>query len=149
MSSRWISISLSGRVPGARGVVDLRMDRLDQGRLAHAAGAPEQGVVGRQAAGEALGVLDEDVAHPVDAAQQAHLDPVDLRHRREPAPGRMPHEGIGGREIGLAAARAGRGAPARRRCAAKSARVSGETVTRSVRAMRVASGASERVKGSA
>ena len=69
MSSRWISISLSG-LPPARGV-DAGVDRLDQRALAHAARAPEEHVVGRQAAGEALGVLEQDVAHPVDALEEA------------------------------------------------------------------------------
>ena len=47
--------------------VDAGMRRLDQRRFAHAARAPQQRVVGGQAVGEALGILDQDVAHPVDA----------------------------------------------------------------------------------
>ena len=34
-----------------------------------------------QAAGEALGVLQQRVAHPVDAFEQSHLDPIDARDR--------------------------------------------------------------------
>ena len=76
------------------------MRGFDQRRLAHAARAPQQRVVGRQARGEALGVLDQHVAHAVDALEQRHVDAVDARHRREPAPVGMPDEGIGGGEIG-------------------------------------------------
>ena len=46
MSSRWISISASAC---GRASLILAVDRLDQRALAHAAGAPEQGVVGRPA----------------------------------------------------------------------------------------------------
>ncbi len=78
MSSRWISTSLSGAglAPAVRRV-DRGMRGLDQRRLAHAARAPEQRVVGRQPAREALGILDQHVAHPVDALEQRHLDAVD------------------------------------------------------------------------
>ena len=62
----------SRRASGApcRRLVDAGMDRLDQRALAHAARAPEEHVVGRQAAREALGVLDQDVAHAVDALER-------------------------------------------------------------------------------
>jgi hypothetical protein len=86
---------LQGTGFGRPRVVDLRMDSLDQRRLAHAPGAPEEGVVGRQPPGEALGILRQLVPNPVDAAQEAHLDPVHLRHRGEPAPGGLPDEGVG------------------------------------------------------
>ena len=56
MSSRWISTSFSAGAARCERI-DLGMRRLDQRRLAHAARAPQQRVVGRQAAGEALGVL--------------------------------------------------------------------------------------------
>ena len=69
MSSRWISTSFSRpSTPPRRLIVGVR--RLDQRRLAHAARAPQQRVVGRQAAREALGVLDQEVAHPVDPAAE-------------------------------------------------------------------------------
>ena len=75
--------------------IDAGMRRLDQRRLAHAARAPEQRVVGGQAVGEAFGVLDQDVAHPVDPLEQAEIDAADARHRRQPSVG-MPDEGVGG-----------------------------------------------------
>ena len=78
MSSRWISTSFIGGLPAGPAGVDLGMGRLDQRGLAHAACAPQQGVVGRQATGEALGVLDQGVARPVDAGEQAHLHPRHL-----------------------------------------------------------------------
>ena len=88
--------------------IDAGMRRLHQRRLAHAARAPQQRVVGGQAVGEALGVLDQDVAHPVDALEQAEIDAADARHRRQPAV-RMPDEGVGAAErIGRAGGRRGR-----------------------------------------
>ncbi len=76
MSSRWISTSTSAC--GALGV-DRGMHRLDQRALAHAARAPQQRVVGGQPVGEAPRVGEQDVAHPVDPAQQPDLDAADLR----------------------------------------------------------------------
>ena len=87
MSSRWISIELQRRRAWRRGRVDLGVDRLDQRGLAHAARAPEERVVGRQAAREAFGVVRQRVAHAVDAAQKRHLDPVDLGDGRQPPAG--------------------------------------------------------------
>ena len=86
MSSRWISTSLSVAALALTRALTRGMRRLDQRRLAHAARAPEQRVVGRQAAREALGVLHQRVAHAVDALEQRHLDAVDARHRRELRP---------------------------------------------------------------
>ena len=77
--------------------VDAGMRRLDQRRLSHAARAPQQHVVGGQAIGEAFGVLDQDVAHPLDALEQAEIDPADVRHRRQPSV-RVPDEGVGAAE---------------------------------------------------
>ena len=103
--------------------VDAGMRGLDQRRFAHAARAPQQRVVGGQAIGEALGVLDQDVAHPVDALEQAEIDAADARHRREPAV-RMPDKGIGAversRPLGLPATRR-TGAPRSLRARARSA----------------------------
>jgi hypothetical protein len=48
---------------------------------------------------EALGVLEQEVTHPVDAAQKRHLDPADLRDGGEREPVGAPHEGVGGREV--------------------------------------------------
>jgi hypothetical protein len=75
--------------------IDAGMRGLDQRRLAHTARAPQQRVVGGQAIGKTLGVLDQDVAHPVDALEQAELDAADARHRRQAAV-RVPDEGVGG-----------------------------------------------------
>ena len=79
--------------------VDRRVRGLHQRRLAHAAGAPQKRVVGRQAAREALGVLDQRIADAVDALKQRHLDAVDARHRHQ-SPVRMPNESVGCVEIG-------------------------------------------------
>ena len=43
--------------------------------------------------GEAFGVFDQDVAHAVDALEQAEIDAVDMRHRRQPPIG-VPDEGV-------------------------------------------------------
>ncbi len=75
------------------------MCRFHQRRLAHAAGAPEQCVVGGQALGKALGVFHQHVPDAVDAFEQRHLDAVDARNRSKPAIG-VPHEGISGAKIG-------------------------------------------------
>ena len=83
---------------GPRGV-DLRMDRLHQRGLAHAARAPQQRIVGGQAPGETLRIFHQQVAHEVDAPQQADVHTVHLRHRREAAGGRMPDEGVRRRKV--------------------------------------------------
>ena len=60
MSSRWISTSLSGVPPALRAAgLTLGVHGLDERALAHAARAPQQGVVGGQAAREALGVGEQ------------------------------------------------------------------------------------------
>ena len=99
MSSRWISISASA--PGALGPASLTAacDRLDQRALAGAARAPQQHVVGREPGREPLGVVEQNVAHPVDPAQQTDRHPVDRRHRFQPFAVGMPDEGVGGIEI--------------------------------------------------
>ena len=80
--------------------VDCGVSGLDQRALAGAARAPQQHVVGGEAGGKATGVFEQNVAHPVDAAQQADLDAVDLRDRFEPTGIGMPDKGVGGVEIG-------------------------------------------------
>ena len=50
--------------------IDLRVHGLDQRRFAHAARSPQQRVVGRQPAREALRVLQQHIAHAVDALEQ-------------------------------------------------------------------------------
>ena len=47
-----------------------------------------------------FGVVDQNVAHPINALQQHHLDPVDARDRHQPAALGSPNEGVGGLEIG-------------------------------------------------
>ena len=61
----------------------------------------EQRVVGGQAAGEALRVLDQKVAHPIDPAQERKVDAVDVRNRGQRAAVGAPDEGLGRLEIGL------------------------------------------------
>ena len=100
MSSRWISISFSGASPLLREALIDACDRLDQRRLAHAARAPQKHVVGGQAGGETLGVVDQDVAHAVDAADQPDVDAVDALHRLENARLGRPDEAVGRGEIG-------------------------------------------------
>ena len=88
MSSRWISTSFSGASPPLRRGVDRGVHCLDQRRLAHAARAPQKHVVGGQAGGETLGVVDQDVAHAVDAADQADVDAVDAAAPARECPAR-------------------------------------------------------------
>ena len=87
MSSRWISTSLSP--------ADLAMHGLDERALAHAARAPQQRVVGGQAAGEALRIGKQGIAHPVDALQQRKRHAVDLDDGEEGFGLGLPDEGIG------------------------------------------------------
>ena len=85
-------------------LVDVGMRRLYQGRLAHAASAPKQRVVGRQPIGETAGVVQQDIAHPLDPLQQLQIDAVDGRHRLQPMALGLPDEGVGGVQIIVAAA---------------------------------------------
>ena len=96
MSSRWISISASAL---GFSLLIAACAALTSAALAGAAGAPEQHVIGGQPGGEALGVFDQDIAHPVDAAQQADLDSVDLFYRFEPVALCVPDERIGRLEV--------------------------------------------------
>ena len=80
--------------------VDRGVRRLDQRRLAHAARAPQQRIVGGERAGEAAGVLDQEIAHPVDAAQERDVDPVDALNRRQRAAVGAPDERFRRVEIG-------------------------------------------------
>ncbi len=89
MSSRWISISFR-EVPAFGH--DGGVSGLDERRLAHAARAPQQHVVGREAVGEAARIVEKDVANPVDAADKTDLDAVDDRYRGERRGRRIPDE---------------------------------------------------------
>ena len=81
--------------------IDRGMRRFDQRRFAHAPRAPEERVVRRQSASEATRILDQKIAHPIDAAQERNVDAVDARDRCERPPVRAPDEGFGRVEIGL------------------------------------------------
>ncbi len=94
-----LAVDLDQGEAAGRGQVDPALDRLDQRALAHAAGTPQQGIVGGQAAGEALGVGEQDVAHPVDADQQLERHRRDLGHGAQLAPARLPDEGVPGLQI--------------------------------------------------
>jgi hypothetical protein len=72
------------------------MDGLYQRRLAHAACAPQQHVVGRQPPCETLSVVGKDVADMVDAADQTDVDAVRPGDRLEELPRRHPDEALGG-----------------------------------------------------
>ena len=96
--------------------VDRGMRRLDQRRLAHAARAPQQRIIGGQGAREAAGVFDQEVAHPVDAAQERDVDPVDAQNGRQRAAVGAPDERFRRVEIGRGRWRRARAAQARRRC---------------------------------
>ena len=80
----------------------------DQRRLSHAARAPQQRIVRRQAAREPFGIFDQEIAHPVDALEQRHLDTVDVAHRREPPAFGVPDECLGRGKIRHRTARAAR-----------------------------------------
>src|SRR5205814_5504893 len=88
-------------------IVDGGVRRLDERALAGAAGAPQQDIVGREPGGEPLGVVEQNVADAVDAAQKSHLNAVDLVNRLEPAAVGMPYEGVAG--VKFVAGRSGRG----------------------------------------
>ena len=68
------------------------MHGLDQRRLAHAACAPEQCIVGWQSARESIGVFDQHVAHLVYSLEERHVDAIDFGHRNETPPVGMPGE---------------------------------------------------------
>ncbi len=73
---------------------------LGHGALARAAHAPQQGVVGRQAAREAGQVLHEPRLLAVHADQQVQGQAV-VRRRREALPRGLVAEQPGGGEVGL------------------------------------------------
>jgi hypothetical protein len=81
--------------------IDRGVRRLDQRRLAHAARAPQKRIVGGQPAGEALRVLDQKVAHPVDPAQNRKVDAVDPRDGRQRGAVGAPDKGLRRLEVRL------------------------------------------------
>ena len=80
--------------------IDTGMCRLHQRRLAHAARSPEQGIVRWQTLGKANSVLDQDIAHSVDALEQAKIDAADSRNRHQSSV-RMPDECVGARHCSV------------------------------------------------
>jgi hypothetical protein len=75
------------------------MHGLDERGFAHAAGAPEKRVVGREALCEALRIAEENIASLVDAAQQPDIDPIDARNRDKRRGPSGENERVGGAEI--------------------------------------------------
>ena len=94
----------SGEIGAA---IDFGVRRLDQRRLAHAARAPQQRIIGRQAARKTQRIVDQEIANPVDAAQQRNVDPIDLGDRVERRAVGAPDEGVGAAEIRFRASRRG------------------------------------------
>ncbi len=93
-------------------VVDGGVRGFDERTLSGPAGAPQQHVVGGEPRGETLGIVEEDVADPIDPAQKADLDAVDLVNRFEPAAVGVPHKSVAGFQF--VARRRGRGQPLQR-----------------------------------
>jgi hypothetical protein len=85
--------------------IDRAVDRLDQRAFAHAASAPQQGIVGRQPAGETAGVLDQGVAGRLDALEKVERQPGDFANGMQFSGSGLPDEGVG------QAVRLGRGVP--------------------------------------
>ena len=92
------------------------MDGLDQRGFAHAARAPQQRIVGGQAAREAAGVVEELVALSVDALEQRQIDAIDLR-TAENSPRAARQTKASATAKSGARAPPARAARARRRCA--------------------------------
>ena len=79
----------------ARRFDDVGVNRLDERGFAHAARAPEQGVVGRKAGGKAFCIVAQNVADMIDAAYQRKFDPVDAVNGGEAACFGLPYKTIG------------------------------------------------------
>ena len=105
MSSRWISTSLRSGLPFRRAEPELAahlgVRGLHQRRLAHAARAPQQGVVGGQPLREAARVVEQLLGGAVDALEQAERLAVDVRHRQEGLRRGLPHVGLALLEVRL------------------------------------------------
>jgi hypothetical protein len=78
---------------------DASVYRLDQRALAHTASAPQQDIVCGQSTGKPLGIVDEDVTHPIDALEQGQVDPIHSRDWLQGMGSGMPNEGVGAIEI--------------------------------------------------
>jgi hypothetical protein len=70
--------------------------------LPHAARAPQQRVVGGKAFGEAGGVIEQHVAHAVDALEQGKRHAIDVGDRQKDLGLGLPDEGVAPIEVGLA-----------------------------------------------
>jgi len=70
------------------------MNRLDQRRLAHAAGAPQQDIVCRKALGEAQCIVMQDIADVIHAPDQGQSDAVGFCYRLQMASRRRPDETV-------------------------------------------------------
>jgi hypothetical protein len=90
------------------------MHGFDERGFAHAAGAPKERVVGREALCEALRIAEKRVPGLVDAAQQPDIDPIDARNRDKCRGPRGEDERLGGAEIAGPGLRAGE--PLKRGC---------------------------------
>jgi hypothetical protein len=120
MSSRWISTSFStAPVRHLAVAVDGGVGRLHQRGLAHAARAPQQRVVGRQALGEAA-VFSISVSRARSMPRSSTISTRFTRGRGQPWPLRVPDKGVGGGEVGRLRGRAGasRSSAAAIRCSA-------------------------------
>ena len=96
MSSRWISIS--ARLPGSLRVRH-RVHRLHQRGFAHAARAPQHRVVGRQAAGEAQRVVEQDRLLPAPPPAAGDIHARHRGHRHQVRRRGMPDEGVGRSQV--------------------------------------------------
>jgi hypothetical protein len=79
---------------------DLAMHGLDQRALAHAPRAPQERVVGGKAAGEALRIGKERVAHPADALQERKRQAIDVLDGEKAFRLGLPNEGVVAFEVG-------------------------------------------------
>jgi hypothetical protein len=79
--------------------IDCCMRGFDERGFAHAAGAPEERIVGREALCEALRIAEKNIASLVDAAQQPDIDPIDARNRDKRRGPSGENERVGGAEI--------------------------------------------------
>src|SRR5919108_4241472 len=75
------------------------MRGLDEGRLAHTTGAPQQGVVGRQPPRETLGVVKQLPSDRLDALEKLERDAIDLPNGLERRWLSVPNESLGSIEV--------------------------------------------------
>ena len=90
-------------------VANVGMDGLDERGFPHSARAPEQRVVGGQAAREALGIVGELRRHVLEALEEHQRHAVDLCDGLERVPLGVPDEGF--RRVEIARRRTRRAQP--------------------------------------